>query len=190
MQTALNRDYISIDDYLAGEAASDIKHEYSAGSVYAMAGVSREHNRIAGNIYSAFAQHLRGGRCQAFISDIKVRLEALGDEIFYYPDVMVGCDLRDTHRLYLRFPKVLVEVSSESTERLDRGEKRLAYQSLETLEEYIIVAQVRPELTIFRRADKWKPEAVAGLDRSASFKSLDLVLPLAAIYEGVLGVEP
>lgn len=190
MQTALNRDYISIDDYLAGEAVSDIKHEYSAGSVYAMAGASREHNRIAGNIYSAFAQHLRGGRCQAFISDIKVRLEALGDEIFYYPDVMVGCDLRDTHRLYLRFPKVLVEVSSELTERLDRGEKRLAYQSLETLEEYIIVAQDRPELTIFRRADKWKPETLAGLDRSASFKSLDLMLPLAAIYEGVLGVEP
>jgi Uma2 family endonuclease len=189
MQTALSRDYISVDDYLTGEEMSEIKHEYTAGSVYAMAGASREHNRIAGNIYSAFAQHLRGGRCQAFISDIKVRLETLGDEIFYYPDIMVGCDSRDTHRLYLRFPKVLVEVSSKSTERLDRGEKRLAYQSLETLEEYMIVAQERAEITIFRRVNKWKPETVAGLDQSASFKSLDLMLPLTLIYDGVLKVE-
>jgi Uma2 family endonuclease len=186
MQTALSRDYISVDDYLAGEETSQIKHEYSAGSVYAMAGASREHNRIAGNIYSILAQRLRAGPCQAFISDVKVRLEAMGDELFYYPDVMVGCDSRDTNRLYLRYPRVLVEVSSESTERLDRGEKRLAYQSIETLEEYIIVAQDRPEVTIFRRVNKWAPECNVGLEQSFSIKSLDLRLPLTAIYEGVI----
>src|ERR1051326_2402053 len=162
MQTALNRDYISVEDYLAGEEMSQLKHEYSAGVVYAMAGATREHNRIAGNVYSAFGQRLPGGPCQAFISDVKLRLDAMGDDVFYYPDVMVGCDSRDTNRLYLRYPKVLVEVSSESTERLDRGEKRLAYQTIETLEEYVIVAQDRPEVTIFRRPTNWQPESVTG----------------------------
>jgi Uma2 family endonuclease len=186
MQTALSRDYISVDEYLAGEEASEVKHEYSAGSVYAMAGATREHNQIAGNIYSIFGQRLRGSPCQAFISDVKLRLHTMGDDVFYYPDIMVGCDSRDTNRLYLLYPKVLVEVSSESTERLDRGEKRLAYQTLETLEEYLIVAQDRPEVTIFRRSNKWVPEIAAGLGQSVFIKSIDLKLPLSAIYEGVI----
>jgi Uma2 family endonuclease len=186
MQTALNREYITVDDYLAGEEISQVKHEYSAGAVYAMAGATREHNRIAGNVYSAFGQHLRSGPCQAFISDVKLRFDAMGDEVFYYPDVMVGCDPRDTDHLYLRYPKVLVEVSPESTERLDRGEKRLAYQTIETLQEYVIVAQDRPEITIFRRANKWAPELVAGLSESVWLKSIDLTLAVSAIYEGVL----
>src|SRR5213080_331096 len=105
MQTALNRDYLSVDDYLSGEEVSDIKHEYAAGVAYAMAGATREHNRIAGNLYSAIAQRLRSGPCQAFISDVKLRLAAMGDDVFYYPDVMVGCDPRDAHSLYLRYPK-------------------------------------------------------------------------------------
>jgi Uma2 family endonuclease len=176
MQTALSRDYISVDEYLAGEEASEVKHEYSAGSVYAMAGATREHNQIAGNIYSIFGQRLRGSPCQAFISDVKLRLHTMGDDVFYYPDIMVGCDSRDTNRLYLLYPKVLVEVSSESTERLDRGEKRLAYQTLETLEEY----------PIFRRSNKWVPEIAAGLGQSVFIKSIDLKLPLSAIYEGVI----
>jgi Uma2 family endonuclease len=189
MQTALNRDHISVDDYLAGEELSEVKHEYSAGSVYAMAGATREHNQIAGNIYSAFSHRLRGGPCQAFISDVKLRFDAMGDDVFYYPDVMVGCDSRDTNRLYLRYPKLLVEVSSESTERLDRGEKRMAYQTIETLEEYVIVAQDRPDVTIFRRTNKWAPESVAGSGQSVSLKSLDFTLSLSAIYEGVLKLD-
>src|SRR4051812_32645325 len=99
MQTALNRDYLSVDDYLTGEEVSVVKHEYAAGVVYAMAGATLEHNQIAGNIYSAIAQRARGGPCRAFISDVKLRLDAIGDDVFYYPDVMVGCDPRDTHRL-------------------------------------------------------------------------------------------
>ena len=185
MQTALNRDYISVEDYLAGEQVSQVKHEYSAGAVYAMAGATREHNRIAGNVYSAFGQRLRGGPCQAFISDVKLRLDSMGDEVFYYPDIMVGCDSRDTHHLYLRYPKVLVEVSSDSTERLDRGEKRLAYQAIESLEEYVIISQDQPEVTVFSRANKWIAESVTGLRQIVSLKSIDLSLALSTIYEGI-----
>src|SRR5438874_4588728 len=100
MQTAIKSEFISVEDYLAGEETSDIKHEYVDGVVYAMAGASKNHNRIAGNIYASLLQHLRGGPCRPFISDVKVRLEVLGEDVFYYPDVMVACDLRDTHRLF------------------------------------------------------------------------------------------
>ena len=186
MQTALHCDFISVDDYLAGEQAGEVKHEYFGGNTYAMAGATTEHNQISMNIAFAFRAHLAGKRCRVFMSDVKVRLSAAGEEAFYYPDVIVGCDPRDTHHLYLRYPRVLVEVSSESTERLDRGEKRLAYQTLETLEEYMIVAQDRADVTIFRRTDKWAPETAAGLAQRIFLKSLDLTLSLSAIYEGII----
>jgi Uma2 family endonuclease len=189
MQTALSREYISVDDYLAGEEMSDLKHEYISGNVYGMAGATTERNQIAMNIAFVFPSHLKGKSRQTFMSDVKVQIETAGELSFYYPDVMVGCDSGDTHQLYLRFPKVIVEVSSESTERLDRGEKRLAYQTIEMVEEYLIVAQDRPEVTIFRRANKWAPETVSGLSETISVKSLDLSLQLATIYEGVLKVE-
>jgi Uma2 family endonuclease len=185
VQTALNRDYISVDDYLAGEETSDLKHEYVGGNVYAMAGATTEHNQIAMSIAFVFRSHVKGKRCRTFMSDVKVQVETAGESSFYYPDVMVGFDSRDTHQLYLCFPKVLVEVSSESTERLDRGEKRLACQTIETLEEYLIVAQDRPEVTIFRKTNRWTPETIAGSGQSVSLKSLDLSLALSAIYEGV-----
>jgi Uma2 family endonuclease len=185
MQAAVNREFISVDDYLAGEETSEIKHEYVGGVVYAMAGASKEHNLIALNIYAALRHGLRGGPCRAFVSDIKVRLEALHDEVFYYPDVMVACDPRDTHRLFACYPRILVEVSSPSTERLDRREKRWAYQNIETLEEYLIVSQERLEATVFRRAENWVPEVFTGQDETVSLKSIGLALPLSTIYEGV-----
>ena len=184
MQVALTRELISVEDYLSGEEANEIKHEYVGGVVYAMAGTTKEHNQIAQNIAFALRSHLKGKPCRVFISDIKVRLNALGEEVFYYPDVMVGCDPRDTQRLFLLYPKVIVEVSSPSTARLDRREKRWAYQTIETLEEYIIVAQDRLEVTIFHRSTQWKPEVFAHIEESITFTSLRMSLPLSAIYEG------
>src|SRR5437899_1180719 len=130
MQAAAKLELITVDDYLAGEEISETKHEYIAGTVYAMAGSTIEHNQIAQNIAFAARPHLRGKPCRVLMLDVKLRLQAAGEDVFYYPDVMIGCDARDTHRLFLRYPKVLVEVSSDSTERVDRREKRLAYQTI------------------------------------------------------------
>src|SRR6266705_1248709 len=186
MQKALQHDIVSVEDYLEGEESSEVKHEFISGAVYAKAGVSIEHNLIALNIVTSLRSHLKGKPCKVVMSDVKVRLKALDDDVFYYPDVMVGCDPRDTDRHYLRYPKLLVEVSSPSTERLDRHEKRLAYQTIETLEEYIIVAQDRMEVTIFRRTNQWKAEIYARSEDLLTFKCLDLSLTLSAIYEGAM----
>src|SRR4051812_6369874 len=185
MQTAVKRDCVTVDDYIAGEQISEIKHEYIGGTLYGMSGASREHNQIALNIASALRSHLKGKPCRVYMSDIKVRLQLAGEDVFYYPDVMVGCDPRDTNRHYLQYPTLLLEVSSESTERLDRREKRLAYQTIESLQEYIIVAQDRAEVTLFRRANQWTTETYTGIDKSVSIQSISFPMLLGTIYEGL-----
>ena len=99
---------------------------------------------------------------------------------------MVGCDKRDTNRLYLQYPRLLVEVASDSTERLDRGEKRLAYQTIETLEEYVIAAQDRIEATVFRRAANWNSELFTRSEQIIKLDSISLALPLSTLYDGVI----
>lgn len=185
MQTEARLEFVSVEDYLAGEEGSDVRHEYLDGLVYAMAGGTSDHHQIALNFAFAARSHVRGKPCRVFVFDFKVRAGTPESVVFYYPDAMVGCDPRDTHKLYLRFPSIILEVSSDSTERLDRGEKRTAYQTIETLQEYLVVAQDRLEATLFRRANKWQPEVFTRLEDSVALNSIGLSLSLAAIYEGV-----
>ncbi|MBI2948485.1 MAG: Uma2 family endonuclease [Verrucomicrobia bacterium] len=185
MEAVENSVFVSVEEYLAGELESEMRHEYLGGTVYAMAGASRDHNTVAGNLFSALRSHLHGKPCRTFISDIKVRLRIGGDDIMYYPDVMVTCDPRDTDRYFSRFPKVLIEVLSPETERTDRREKFLSYTQIETLEEYVLVAQDKMEVTVFRRANKWQPEIANKPDLQLRLPSLDFALPLSAVYEGV-----
>ena len=90
---------ISVQNYLDGEPQSDLRHEYIGGQVYAMAGGNRRHNQIILNIASDLERSLAGGSCNAYVGDVNVHLRTLGDDLFYYPDVMVGCDPTDDHEL-------------------------------------------------------------------------------------------
>ncbi len=177
--------FLTVEEYLEGEQQSDVRHEYIGGLVYAMAGTSDEHNFIVGNLLAALHAHLRGKSCRLFMLDAKVRLQTNADDILYYPDLMVACDPRDTDRFFKRFPRVLVEVLSESTERIDRREKFLSYTQIETLEEYILVAQDKMEVTLFRRANRWQPEILNAATQSLALASIDFSILLPAIYEGV-----
>ena len=185
MQAAEELEFISVEDYLAGERCSDVRHEYIGGTVYAMAGTSKEHNTVSLNLATELRAHLRGSRCRVFMVDLKVRLEVAGSDIFYCPDLAVACDPRDTDRYFIRYPKVLVEVLSPETERIDRREKFLSYTQIETLEEYVLVAQDRLEVTVFRRANNWPPEVLRQPDQHLRLTSLDFGLPLSMVYEGV-----
>jgi Uma2 family endonuclease len=183
VQTATQNEFVSVEDYLAAEEASDVRHEYLGGLVYAMAGETRCHNRIVGNLYSAIGSRLRSRSCAIYFSDIRVNLDLRNDEYYYYPDIVVTCDKRDTHARFVRYPKLIIEVLSESTERTDKREKFFAYTSIPSLEEYILVSQAGPELTVFRRANKWAAEKVSGLKSKVTFQSLKVCLPVSAIYE-------
>ena len=176
---------LSVEEYIEGEQHSEVRHEFIGGLVYAMAGASDEHNAICLNLASALLAHLRGKSCRVFMVDSKVRLLADADDIFYYPDLMVACDPRDKDRFFKRFPRVLVEVLSESTERIDRREKFLSYTQIETLEEYILVAQDKMEVTLYRRSNQWHPEILKTAAQSLPLASIDFSIPLTSIYEGV-----
>jgi Uma2 family endonuclease len=189
MLTAESADRVSVKDYLAGELRSEVRHEYVGGVVYAMAGASEEHNIIAGNLFAAFHAHVGDGPCRVFMADMKLHLSVAHDEVFYYPDLLVTCDSRDTDRYAMRYPKVIIEVLSSETERTDRREKFFSYTSLETLEEYVLVAQNGREVTVFRRSNQWAPEALTKVDQNLELPSVQFAMPLSAIYRRVKASE-
>jgi Uma2 family endonuclease len=159
--------YFTPDEYLELERQSPIKHEYLQGLVVAMAGASKAHVLIVGNVSALLLGQLRGSGCIPFASDMKVRLEA--SNAFYYPDVVVSCDDRDLQADddALRFPKLIVEVLSKTTEAFDRGEKFADYQAIETLQEYVLVHQYDRIVEVFVReaGSLWVPSVYRAGDR-------------------------
>lgn len=174
---------ISVADYLERECASPVKHEYVHGELYAFAGTTDRHNTIAGSIYAALRLEARGGPCHVYISD--VRLEA-APKVFYYPDVMVTCADDDDDPLVKRLPCLIVEVLSPSTARIDRHEKLLAYQGIESLRAYVIVDTVARRVTRHWRDDSetWQQVEIIG-EGEVAFPCPETTLTLADIYEGV-----
>ena len=102
MEAAKQVEMLNIKDYLAGEERSPVRHEYVGGAVYAMAGASDEHIALCMNVAFALRNHLRGTPCRVQMSEGKARLRLADEDIFYYPDVMVACDPRDTDRYFNR----------------------------------------------------------------------------------------
>jgi len=170
--------------YLALEQTSLERHEYVAGQVYAMAGGSEEHDLIAGNFYTRLRAHLRGSDCRVFSGNMKIHIAAL--DIFYYPDVSVTCDPADTERYFKEHPKLLVEVLSPGTERIDRNEKLMNYRQLSSLEEYVLVSQTAAVVEVYRRdgAGNWVSETIKAND-SLTLESVGLTLTMAEVYEEV-----
>ena len=149
-------DRISAADYLEGEKDADIRHEYVYGYVYAMAGSSPAHNIIAGNIQTAFNIALTNSPCVVYASDMKVRADV---EAFYYPDVMIVCD-NDLSSYFQDKPCVIVEVLSKKTARKDLHEKRFMYQTLPSLELYLLVDSRTHQVYGHYRTDKgWEERA-------------------------------
>ena len=174
-------------EYLAFERAAEYKHEYVGGRVYAMTGASREHNVIAWNVLGALHALLRGHPCEAYPSDMRVKVSETG--MYTYPDVVVACDepaFEDAHVDTLLNPTVIVEVLSPSTEAYDRGEKFAHYRRLASLREYVLIAQDRVRIEHYvRRGEQWLLTELAGVDATLALESLDCALALADVYERV-----
>jgi len=182
MQPLRHRNLIEVEEYLRGEQYSDVRHEYIDGQVFAMVGASDRHGIIAGNLHTFLNRNLPD-RCQVFIADMKVRLRAAEQEIFYYPDVLVSCDPADRETYYRNRPCLVAEVLSAATERVDRFEKRLAYCALPSLQEYLLITQDYRQVEIYRRAQGWGPELYTEGD--IRLASLDLTLGFDELYRRV-----
>lgn len=172
--------------YLAWEAEQSTKHEYHDGEVFAMAGASDAHVTVAGNVYMALRNHLRGSPCSVFISDMKLRVEE--DNAFFYPDVFVTCAESDRGQSHSKSaPVLVVEVLSPATSAYDRGAKFAAYRKLPTLREYALIDPERLSLDLFRRDGDSKRWVLHPIEAGGyvEWASVGLQVPLEALYEDV-----
>jgi len=175
---------LSVAEYLEAEKDSPVRHEYVDGQIFAMAGASDRHNRIAGNFYNRLDDHLGDGPCEPFISDMKIWVS---ETVYYYPDVVIACDGPGADEYYRKQPRLIIEVSSPGTERIDRSEKLLAYKRIKSLKEYVIVSQVRVQVEVFRRrrGDRWSPQVLTHLNDELRLESVGLTLTVADVYRRV-----
>lgn len=172
--------HLTPEDYLEMELSSPVKHEYLAGEVFAMTGTSDSHNIIAGNLYMLFREHLRGTPCRVFMSDVKLKVAAA--DAFFYPDLMVTCETApDSH--FREQPKLVVEVLSDSTAKFDREDKRQLYQSLDSLQEYVLVAQSCMDVRVYRRTDDGWDMNIYTDGATIPLASVELNIPIESIYE-------
>ncbi len=179
---------ISPQEYLAFERASETKHEYINGQIIEMVGATEVHNTIVGNVIFTLGSQLRGRAGKVYPSDMRVKIPATG--MHTYPDVTVITDqplLEDEERDVLLNPAVIIEVLSSSTERLDRGLKFQRYRTIETLAEYLLIAQDSHRVEHYVRRDDglWLLSEVALLSETIRLPTVKCDLPLAEVYDDV-----
>jgi Uma2 family endonuclease len=154
MGQAAVRSALSPQEYLAFERASELRHEYAGGEIFARSGGTREHSLIAVNIIGELSSALLGRACEVHASDMRLKSQATGR--YVYPDGSVVCGqpiFEDATRDTLLNPVVVVEVLSDSTEAYDRGDKFALYQTIPSFQEYVLASQKEARIEHFRRLE-------------------------------------
>ncbi len=188
MSTALKKVYTA-QEYLERERLAEYKSEFFGGEIFAMAGASREHNLIKGNVDGELFQRLKGSPCRTRSSDQRVLVPATG--LYTYPDVIILCgkgEYDTADRDTLTNPTAIIEVLSPSTEKYDLGAKFRNYQRIESLIEYILVYQDEAVVERFvRQADgSWGLVSFVGLDATLAFHSVPVRILLSDVYRDVV----
>jgi len=178
----LKTHYMTEQEYLDSEKLREIRHEYIDGEIYAMSGGKLNHQRLISRLVQQIGNHLEGTPCEVFSSDIKVRADA-GNK-YFYPDVLVSCNNEDGDSVFTESPRLIVEVLSKSTRKYDKTFKRICYQAIPSLEEYVLIEQDHVEIEVCRKSQNWKSEFYF-IDDEITFDSIDLTLPVLDIYKRV-----
>jgi Uma2 family endonuclease len=180
----------TLQQYLDLEAAGREKHEFFHGEILAMGGAGEAHNLIVANVVAEFRQRLRGKACRVYPSDMRVKVAGSG--LYTYPDVVLVCGPPKFEQPgeTLLNPTLLVEVPSDSSEAYDRGKKSEQYRALESLTDYLLIAQDRPLVEHYSRQQegRWLLQAVTSLEAELLIASVDCTLPLAEVYLKVPGI--
>jgi len=185
--------FFSPQEYLNWESQQPIKYEYINGQVFAMTGGTIPHNQVAINLAALLKNHLLGRGYKVLGGDAKVGIT--DNDPFHYPDVSVTCDNRDRNaRQYIRYPCLIVEVLSPSTESEDRGRKFRHYRRIESLQEYLLIDPDCPSVECYRRNERGNWELIhtfidafsfAKSDLSFELTSVGLQVPLSLVYEDI-----
>jgi len=178
--------FMTVEEYLAFEEQSDVRHEYIAGEVHAIAGSSERHQIIAFNIASALRRAARERGCRVILNDVKLQVEP---DFIYYPDIMLLCDPADDDPYIKERPSLVVEVLSPTTATTDRREKMVKYREIPSLLCYLVVSQDERKLERHWRAavgDPWEFELLLeSLNSRITIPGLDVELTFDEVYEGV-----
>jgi Uma2 family endonuclease len=173
----------TIDEYLAYEDETGIKHEYIDGDIYAMIGGTSRHNMISANVIIEIGQKLRGTGCRAYPSDMRI---FISDTKYVYPDMSVVCGkavFADDKELMLKNPAMVVEVMSPSSEDYDQGTKANFYMSLESLQIYLLLHQDKQRALLYTRGDdRWIRREFTADDAVLPLDTLDISVPLSDLY--------
>jgi Uma2 family endonuclease len=179
--------YLTVDEYLALEETSPIKHEYVRGQIFAMTGGTVAHNQICMNLATALHGFLKRSGCSVFSADIKVRVEAA--DAFYYPDVVVSCEQTTLDQVTLHSPIFICEISSRSTRQIDRREKLIAYRQLPSLQHYALIDQRKICVELYSKTAEgaWTLMSLGKADSLVlpSLAGKSFSLPIADIYDGL-----
>lgn len=183
MDKAIEERKYTYEEYLQLEKDTDIRHEFWNGEVFAMAGGTRNHNKIGSNINNALGNHFNPKGCETFFNDVKLEL---GKQNYYvYPDVILTCD-RDDNDVYLvKRPSLIVEVLSKSTESYDRSVKLAQYRKIKSLRYYLLVSQVKPLVEVYGRANEesvFTYEVYESLEEIIKLPALEFEMPMREVY--------
>ena len=178
---------LTVAEYLAFEAQSEIKHEYIDGVLYDMTGGTDKHSRIAANVIIALGIQLGSSDCRVYTSDMRVKVEA---GRYVYPDLSVGCGRarhEDDGETSLLNPVAVVEVTSPTSMTRDHGLKRDLYQRMPSIQAYLIIDQREVRVDLHRRGEReWSLSTYRSLDAAVSLETLGCELPLAQIYRDIV----
>lgn len=170
---------LSVDEFIEWENQQDTKHELLNGQIIAMTGGTFAHARLIARLVARLSNHLDKTPCAVLSSDFKVQAS---DDVFY-PDVLVTCARQENEDLLCKEPKLIIEVLSNSTSRKDRFKKRLAYQQIESLEEYLLVSQEIRHVEIYRREEDW--HAFIHISGKVELRSVDFSLDIDDLYASI-----
>ena len=162
-----------------------MRHEYVNGTVEAMTGGTKTHNRLTKRLARLIDDRLTGKPCESFSTDVKVRVHAVGDDRFYCPDIHVECEPYTDDSYYAERPVLIIEVLSSRTERKDRSDKFYAYRRLPSFLEYVLVAQDEPRVEVYRRVRDWDLE-LYGPGEELRLETIDVGLAVDDVYASVV----
>ncbi len=192
MSSARELECLTVDDYLAGELDSPVKYEYVDGRVYAMVGGTNVHSRISSRVLISLGGQLAGSPCEAFNSDTKIRVQRQSRTYFYYPDASVVCESNPDNDTFQDQPVVIVEVISESTRRIDEGEKRDNYLSIPSLSAYVLLEQDHAAARVYQRGrdDEFTESLYRELSAVIPLPAIEAELRFTDIYAGITFPPP
>jgi Uma2 family endonuclease len=178
----------TVEEYLAMEEVAEYRSEYFEGEIFAMAGGSPSHDRIASQCDRVIGSAIESKGCETFTSSMKVRIE--NSKAYYYPDLSVACgeaEFDENGIGALTNPVLIIEVLSKSTEGFDRGDKFQRYKQISSFREYVMIAQSKPQIDVFYKTDAgfWRIDNYEGLDAVMELRSLGIQVKLADIYKRV-----